>query len=209
MFTPLELLGYVASVLVAVSLMMKSIVRLRWYNLFGAVAFAVYGLLIPAYPVFVVNGFIAVVDIYYLWQLYMRREMFDLLEIPSPDDAMYRRFIDFYKEDISRYFPAFSGEGESGSFRFFILRNMVPVALFIGQKREEGVMTILLDYAIPHFRDLKSALYLYKKRRALFLEKGIHLLEIETNHPEYTRFLRRIGFEQQGNNKRFYLDLKR
>jgi len=38
-FSALEILGYFASVVVAVSLMMKSIIRLRWYNLVGAVAF--------------------------------------------------------------------------------------------------------------------------------------------------------------------------
>lgn len=63
-----ELLGYMASVFVAVSLMMRSLVKLRVINLVGAVLFTVYGLIIAAYPVAIVNGFIVLVNIYYLQQ---------------------------------------------------------------------------------------------------------------------------------------------
>lgn len=63
-----ELLGYMASVFVAVSLMMRSLVKLRVINLVSAVLFTVYGLIIAAYPVAIVNGFIVLVNIYYLQQ---------------------------------------------------------------------------------------------------------------------------------------------
>jgi hypothetical protein len=36
----LELFGYFASVLIAVSLMMSNIKKLRWINFFGALAFS-------------------------------------------------------------------------------------------------------------------------------------------------------------------------
>ena len=64
-----ELLGYSASVLVAVSLMMRSVVKLRTINLVGAVLFTIYGLLIGAFPVAFLNGFIVVVNLYYLQQM--------------------------------------------------------------------------------------------------------------------------------------------
>ncbi len=53
-----EIIGYTASILVAVSLMMRSVFKLRVINLPGAVAFTAYGLLIGAYPVAAVNFFI-------------------------------------------------------------------------------------------------------------------------------------------------------
>ena len=53
-----ELIGYLASVLVALSLTMRSILRLRLINLLGAAFFTVYGLLITAYPVAFLNGLI-------------------------------------------------------------------------------------------------------------------------------------------------------
>ena len=57
-----EIVGYTGSVLIALSLMMKNIVRLRKVNLFGASTFAIYGLLVDASPVLVLNSFIALVD---------------------------------------------------------------------------------------------------------------------------------------------------
>jgi len=65
----IEGIGYLASLLVAVSLMMGSMVRLRLLNLVGALAFALYGWLIGSYPVLVVNLFIAGVNVFYLRRL--------------------------------------------------------------------------------------------------------------------------------------------
>jgi hypothetical protein len=62
----LELFGYAASALIAISLMMSSILRLRIINLAGAAAFATYGLLIHAYPVVVLNSCIVLVNVFYL-----------------------------------------------------------------------------------------------------------------------------------------------
>lgn len=65
-----EIVGYTASVLVAISIMMKSIVKLRIVNLIGSLVFGTYGVLIGAIPVAFVNYFISVVNIYYLVKMY-------------------------------------------------------------------------------------------------------------------------------------------
>ncbi|ESE39275.1 YgjV family protein [Shewanella decolorationis] len=65
-----EWVGYLASVVVAISLMMSDIKKLRWLNLFGAMLFVAYGIAIQAYPVAAVNFFIVLIDIYYLVVIY-------------------------------------------------------------------------------------------------------------------------------------------
>jgi hypothetical protein len=62
----LELLGYLASILIAISLMMRSLNKLRIINLVGSLLFTVYGSIIGAYPVAVLNAFIVLVNVYYL-----------------------------------------------------------------------------------------------------------------------------------------------
>jgi hypothetical protein len=62
----LEFLGYLASTLVAISLMMRSLTKLRVINLSGSLLFTVYGFSIGAYPVAVLNAFIVLVNIFYL-----------------------------------------------------------------------------------------------------------------------------------------------
>ncbi len=65
----IELAGYSASVLVAISLMMRSVAKLRMINLVGAALFTIYGLVIGAFPVAFLNGFIVFVNLYYLVQM--------------------------------------------------------------------------------------------------------------------------------------------
>jgi hypothetical protein len=61
-----EILGYAASIMVAISLTMKDIVRLRVLNFIGCGLFSAYGLMIDAWPVVATNSFIACVNIYFL-----------------------------------------------------------------------------------------------------------------------------------------------
>jgi hypothetical protein len=80
-----EIIGYIASVLVAISLTMSSILKLRVINLFGAALFTLYGLLIGAYPVAVMNLFIVLIDLYYLREMVSLREHFSLFEVQQED----------------------------------------------------------------------------------------------------------------------------
>lgn len=67
-------MGYMASGFVAISLMMESITKLRILNFIGAMLFGTYGLLIEALPVMLLNYFIAMTNVYYLWKLFKNRK---------------------------------------------------------------------------------------------------------------------------------------
>src|SRR3954468_14081732 len=146
----LELLGYLASVLVAVSLMMSRIMRLRLINLAGSLAFAIYGFLIGAYPVAVVNAFICLINLFYLWKMLRSREYFRILEI-EPDSEYLRYFLTVHQDDVRRFMPGFAHQPERRDLTFFVLRDLVPAGLFIGELREDGCLWVRLDYVIPSF----------------------------------------------------------
>ncbi len=63
-----EILGYAASIMVAVSLTMIDNVRLRVLNFIGCAQFTAYGLMIDAKPVVVTNVFIACVNVNFWWK---------------------------------------------------------------------------------------------------------------------------------------------
>ena len=102
-----ELIGYLASILVALSLTMRSILRLRLINLLGAAFFTVYGLLITAYPVAFLNGLIVGINLYYLYEMKRAKNYFTILEAHH-DAAYLRMFLRYYAEDIKRFFPSSS-----------------------------------------------------------------------------------------------------
>lgn len=61
-----EILGYVAMILVASSFLLKDVVKLRLVNSLGAICFVVYGLLIGSVPVTGLNIFVVCVNGYYI-----------------------------------------------------------------------------------------------------------------------------------------------
>ena len=189
-----EWLGYVASVVVAVSLTMTNIRRLRWINMMGAIAFTVYGALLQIYPVLVVNGFIVGVNIYYLVRLAFTRDHFHLVPISWDTSIFLPRFIEFYLLDIRKHFPDLNVEELRQYRSIFITRNVVPVGLIIYERLEEGIIRIHLDYEIPMYRDFESARYFFREFRDMVQEKGFHTYVTYCNVPIHKRYLRRMKF---------------
>ncbi|MFQ3232137.1 hypothetical protein [Reinekea sp.] len=66
----IEWYGYLGSLIIAVSLTMSDIKRLRWINMIGAGMFASYGFIISAWPVLVLNAFIVLINMYHIYVLY-------------------------------------------------------------------------------------------------------------------------------------------
>ncbi|WP_346940575.1 YgjV family protein [uncultured Clostridium sp.] len=68
--TLIEWIGYLASILITISMFMKEIFKLRFINLMGCILFVIYGLIIEAYPVAITNAIIVFINLYYLYKLY-------------------------------------------------------------------------------------------------------------------------------------------
>ncbi len=190
-----EAVGYTGTVLIAASLMMNSIGKLRKVNLAGASTFALYGLLVDAYPVFVLNSFISLVDIYYLIRMKMEKDYFELFRIFRSNNPFLLRFIEFYKEDIARFFPSFQLDSQREDYIIiFILRNMMPVGLFIARPFEDNNLHICLDYVIPRYRDLKSAHYFYRHSHSTFEKLECTYFYVYSEVKQHIEYLNKVGF---------------
>lgn len=194
----IEILGYIASVIIALSLTMKNIHRLRLWNLIGAAAFSAYGGINGVWPVFAVNGFIAIVDVYYLIVMGQHTEYFDLLEIDIKNSIFTQRFLNFYKEDIAKYFPAFNLNTESNYTSYFCLRDCRPVGLVLFSTISENELLVELDYTIPQYRDMKTGRYFYHqglKRLGIDDKKDLIIKDPTESHRKY---LNAMGYKQTG-----------
>lgn len=202
-----EIIGYVASVLIAVSLMMSAIVRLRIINMIGAATFCVYGILIGAVPVAAMNGFIVLINIYYLTRMLGDREYFRMLRV-SPDSEYLRAFLDFHREEIRRFQPDFNFQPGDNDICAFILRDMVPGGLIIGTPGSGGVMTLHLDFVIPRFRDFKISKYLFNEEKDFLRGQGIRKLVTHAGEKSHSAYLQRVGFRKSGaHENRYEMDL--
>lgn len=63
-----DLIGYLATTIVASSFLMKRIHALRIVNSIGAFLFVIYGIMIKSYPVCFTNTFILSVNIFHIFK---------------------------------------------------------------------------------------------------------------------------------------------
>lgn len=194
----IELFGYSASLVVALSLMMNSVVKLRWINMTGAIMFTIYGLVIGALPVAILNSFIIGINIWYLAKTYRQKDAFTTHPI-KPDDPYLKNIIQFYLKDINQYHPQFSFDPNKSDEAFLILRNMAVAGIFLGKKSTNRTLTIQLDYALPKYRDFKTGKYVYQKEQHYFQTKGYNTLISTAQNKKHIHYFKKMGFHQNNN----------
>jgi hypothetical protein len=191
----LEWVGYVASVIIAFSMAMNSIVKFRVINLVGASLFSTYGFLIGSFPVGFLNGFILIVDIYYLVAIFSKKEVFEILEVRN-DNKYLVRFLSFYNKDIQNYFPGFSYKPELNTVSFITLRNMAVAGVFLAHRVNESTLKVGLDYVVPEYRDFKNGRFVYFNLRNKFIEAGYTKVVAGKSSVNHEKYLKKLGFEQ-------------
>ncbi len=199
-----ELIGYVGSALIVISLMMSAVIKLRIINLIGAATFGVYGLLIGAPPVVIMNTAIVIINSIHLYRMRNTREFFQLLQVPH-DSPYLHYFLDFYQDQIRRFQPSFDFQANDQWVPVFILRNAVPAGLVVGTRVAPDRARILLDFAIPKYRDFKIAKFLFGVKREVFIENGIRIVESPSGNPVHNRYLELMGFQRDPEQSDLYV----
>lgn len=193
----LFILGWTASALVIISLFMKSMMKMRWISLVGGIIYAGYGLLFGSMPLFGYNILRALVNVSFLRKLYTSRDLFDVLHVPY-DDAYLLCFIKAFLNDIQKHKPDFNGIIAESSYCILALRNAQVVGVVITHNGGEGEMIVDLDYAVPQYRDFKSAQFVMEKYAQTISRMASHGLKcflITGGSPDYNKYLLRIGYE--------------
>lgn len=70
----IEMVGYLGSILVVISMLMTSVIRLRVVNSIGAGIFTIYALIIQSYPTALMNFCLVVINVYHLTRVYKDKQ---------------------------------------------------------------------------------------------------------------------------------------
>jgi hypothetical protein len=193
----IEYFGYIGSFFVALSLLMSNVYKLRIINFIGAIIFVIYGYIIKANAVWLVNFFIACVDFYYIIQLKTSKNIFRFIKLEFND--IIRDFINFYSQDIKRFFPNFEKLNFEELNYYLIIRNFVIVGIFAYRVVDDENLFIEIDYIVKEWRDFKNAKNFFR----FILEnpdfKGKKFIT-ETTNKEHIDYLLKIGFRNIENN---------
>lgn len=189
----IEMVGYLGSMLVVVSMLMSSVIKLRVINTIGSGLFCAYALIIHSYPTALMNLFLVAINIYNLVKLNKKDQSYDLVDAKS-DDGLLSYILDYYRLDIEKFFPGFSGENLEADRAYMVCCNGDPAGVMLAKEREKGVMDVTLDYSVPAYRDCSVGSYLYSKLPA----KGIHTLVYSREESKaHTAYLEKMGFVRE------------
>ncbi len=190
-----EVVGYLASALVVLSLAMTSVVRLRSISLVGSIAFVVYGVLITSVPIVVTNAAIACLNLWFLRaELGQHR---DLGAIVVPVESPFLvDFVQFHLSDIRRFQPNFEMPGD-GALCVLLTRQGLPAGAFIGRV-VGSVLEVELDYVMRAYRDSRLGTWLFGAGSGVFRDRGIDRLESRPGTDLHCTYLERMGFHRDG-----------
>ena len=189
-FNWVEWFGYLASLVVLISLTMTSILKLRWINLLGCILFAIFAWLIDSLPTVFMNLGIACINLYFIYKIYTTREEFKILRA-MPESEFFQHFLHVNRKEIEKQTAIDNLKADDCSF--YMLRDNNIAGLLVGVLNGT-VFDIKLDYVTPRYRDFKLGSYYYQQHPEFFKEKGINTLTARASDKEHQLYLQKVGF---------------
>ncbi len=189
-----ELIGYLGSTLVLVSMLMTSVIRLRVINLIGSAIFAGYALMIRSYPTAVMNICLMGINIYHLVRLLKEQKQYDLIAA-DPREGYVGYLLEKYGDDIRACFPEYSSEKTPADIARLVCCDSNPAGLFLGRLVGPGEVEVLLDYATPVYRDTSVGRYLHGQ----LARQGYTALVYRGNAPGHMAYMERVGYKKRAD----------
>ena len=187
----LEIIGYIGSFLVVISMLMSSIVKLRVINTIGSVISGIYAVICGALPLALMNLCLIIINVVNLIKL-LGKKMPYVLVAAGPEDSLVRYFQDYYREDIKAFFPDFVETDAGRNAAFVTCCQGTPVGLLLG-KRTGDTVELAVDYTTPAYRDCSAGKFLHEK----LPENGVHTLRFaDTLTDQHKEYLEKMGYRQ-------------
>mgnify|MGYP002624000767 FL=1 len=184
----IEIFGYIGSFLVLISFLMTSVVKLRIVNTVGSVIFMIYAFIIKSYPTAVMNFFLVLINLRFLWKSRNTDKVLDLVKA-EPHDQLLLYLLDYYQEDIQKCFPSLQVDLKKADQIYVVSCDGKPAGITLG-KRDGDAMELLLDYSIPEYRDFSIGQFLMGK----YSEEGITKLIYRGPDENHISYLTKMGF---------------
>lgn len=195
-FSPVELIGYLASALVVASLAMTSVVRLRIVSLIGSLVFVAYGLLLPSIPIIITNASVALLNIWFLRKEFSSHR--DLGAVPIATDAPFLTdFLRSHAEDITRTHPGFAGVAD-GDFVLLLTRDGLPAGALIGTPQGKDLL-LKIDYVMHAYRDSRIGNWLYGPGAKALTDAGFTRVVATPTADSVRHYLLGVGFQPEGD----------
>jgi len=192
----IELIGYLGSSLVVVSMLMTSVVRLRVINMIGSIIFTCYALMIKSYPTAAMNLFLVGINIYHLMRLRKESHHYDMIKSDIRDHYV-TYLLDKNMEDIKKWFPEFDLRGKKPDATYLVCCDSNPAGILLAKTRNSNELEVILDYATPVYRDTSEGQFLHEALK----KEGVRKLVFTGNAPDHEPYMKKVGYTKNSKGE--------
>lgn len=185
----IELIGYIGSGVVLISFMMSNVIRLRVINIIGGAISTIYSLIVGAYPVALMNVCLIAINLVQIWKLTHETTIYQAVWT-GPEDGSLQYLLKQYEQDIKTEWDP--QNLDQANLAGIIYAKGTPASFFLA-KKDGDQAEMLLDYAIPAYRDASAGKYLYDSLKELGLKS------VYTTTDKNPSYFEKLGFARKQN----------
>lgn len=188
----IEILGYIGTILVILSMMMTSMGKLRIINICGNMATLIYSLCHGAWAVAVMNSCIVVINVIHI-VISCRRARECFYYRVNSNEVAVSVFFSAHERDIGKYSPALRTLVYSGEDVNMIYLSGEAIGIVV-TRQEEATLRILGEYIIPEKRNTETGKALLK----ILKQQGNTKLNADVGSKAHDKYLLKLGFKKRG-----------
>ena len=183
----IEIFGYIGTALVIISMLMTSVTKLRTINLCGSVISATYAAITNAWPIFVMNVCLIIINGFHLIRQYTRKNNLFLI-LSQKNDPLLLNFLEKNHHHLKKLLPNYALFNKNNYY--LIYNDNEIIGILIGNKNNNS-FDIDLFYLQPKHRHLNVFPILSKN--------NIYELSSHSKTTNYNNYLKKIGFTYKDN----------
>ena len=204
----LQILGYAASIVIFISLTMKSLVKLRIINAVGSLLFVIFALKTNSLPTVALNAGLVIINMYYFFRMMRSKDNFDIMEVRK-DNEIITRFCEKHRGELD---AIFGSEALDACTNFAAYFRNDDIAGIVGYAQEfdgtSRAAKLFIDFVVPKYRDFAIARHFFIDDLDFWRNQGIDCLQIDSPASARIPYLKRIGFAPAGNGTLWQKDIR-
>ncbi len=147
----LEIFGYIGTALVILSMMMTSVIKLRIFNMCGALISLIYAVCVNTWPVAVLNGCLLCINFVQTVRHFKKKEEDVILVRAGANDPTVKHLLGIWQEDVLKYYSSLNLQEMKGEETHILYVGEKAIGFFVSAHGDEQNKSDIL-YLAPAYR---------------------------------------------------------
>lgn len=202
-----EIIGWLGSAVLIVSLLQSRVMRFRVLNLSASAVLVFYNAVLAVWPMVAMNAVLVGINLVFIVRLLRgRHDPRTYAAVPiGPDEPFLRHLLRRHADDIAAFNPALRGRdlddvATSADHAFLVSSGDEVVGVVLAREGEEpGEQQVVLDYVVPAFRDFTPGEFVFRPDGP-FAALGACRVVASPGMTD-ARYLDAVGFRADGDRR--------